>query len=505
MRTGALVASACAALVLGGAARTASGPALSFAAAKHYAVGASPCSMAIGELSGDGKPDVVTGCDSSVSVLRNHGNGTFEARREYGAGDKPGSVEIADLNGDGKNDLLTAGRDRISVFFNQGAGTFGPPARYALGLQGRDFLQDLLMADLNGDDKPDLVIETGVDFITVSVLLNHGDGTFEPKRDYMARDALGDMAVGDLSGDAKPDLVIVNPYGVSVLINRGDGSFQSGRDYEAPFASRIAVGELNGDGKLDIATASNTGGAWVLLNRGDGTFEAARDYGISSGNQPEPVAIAIADVNGDHEADLVTQWNDVRYRGIHEQNEYVAVVFVLLNKGDGSFFPAHNYELRWEAELFAIADLNGDGKPDLALARSGVNVLLNKGNGSFEPSLRYPLSYAEGEIGSADLNGDGRSDLVGASRQTRHGASRTVSVRLSTPGLCNVQPVRGLTLAAANRRLGRANCHVGKITRVYRKSVARGRVISQKPRFGAVLRGGAKVDLVVSRGKRPAR
>ena len=73
---------------------------------------------------------------------------------------------------------------------------------------------------------------------------------------------------------------------------------------------------------------------------------------------------------------------------------------------------------------------------------------------------------------------------------------------LNTPGLCTVQNVEGTTLPAAKRRIARANCRVGKIRRAYSNRVERGRVISQKPKFGAVLPGGGKVNLVVSRGRR---
>ena len=123
------------ALVLGGVTRSAAGPSLSFAAAKQYAAGKRPCSMAIDELNGDGKPDVVTAdCDSNkVSVLRNRGDGTFEGKSDYAAGEGPKRVEIADLNGDGRNDLVAANSGRsISVLLNE-AGAFGPSASYAVG------------------------------------------------------------------------------------------------------------------------------------------------------------------------------------------------------------------------------------------------------------------------------------------------------------------------------------------------------------------------------------
>jgi len=485
------------ALALGGAARTAAGPALSFAAAKHYEAGNRPCSMAIGELNGDGKPDVVTAdcASSTVSVLHNRGDGTFEGKRDYAAGSHPNRVAIADLNADGKSDLVVASSDpSISVLFNQGAGTFEPRASYAVGSSP----EDVLITDLNGDDRSDLVVKTRTGSgsrIVLSVLLNRGDGTFEPKRDYpLSQSESVDVALGDLNGDARPDLVVVypEPDGFSVLLNAGDGSFQPGRDYEDRFAAVVAIGDLNGDRKPDLAMHENIAAVTVFLNRGDGTFRRSRGYDDCGPCAPfEPHAIAIADVNGDHAADLVTKWMHTLYGGIHGTDTDVTGVSVLLNKGDGTFSPARNYRISYSEGSLAIIDLNGDRNPDIAEKRSGVNVLLNRGNGSFEPSLLYPPSYSE----SADVNGDGRPDLVAANP-----AKHAVSVRLNSPGLCNVQSLDRMTVAAAKRRLGRVNCRVGTVKRAYNKYVGRGHVISQRPRYGVVLPGGAQIKLVVSRG-----
>jgi len=251
--------------------------------------------------------------------------------------------------------------------------------------------------------------------------------------------------------------------------------------------SSVAIGDLNGDGKPDLVTANwEADTVSVLLNRGDGSFGAKREY--STGRHAD--AVAIGDLNGDVEPDLATA------------NDVANTVSVLLNRGDGSFEAKLDYATGRRPDQIAIGDLNGDGKPDLATANVNANtvsVLANRGDGSFEAKLDnatgdFPVSVAIG-----DLNGDGEPDLATANTNTKYG---TVSVLTNTPGLCTVQGVMRQTLSAAKRTIARANCRVGKISRAYSKKIKRGRVISQKPRFGAVLPGDGKVNLVVSRGRK---
>jgi hypothetical protein len=429
------------ALALGVVARSAAGPASSFAVAKNYRTDLFPVSVASGDLNADGCPDLATANirANTVSVLLNRGDGSFQAKRDYQVGTAPNSVAIRDLNGDGKPDLAIA----------------------------------------NAAAK------------TVSVLANHGDGSFEAPRDYATGDDPHSVASGDLDGDGKPDLITANLGAgtVSVLHNRGDGSFEAGGDYGAGVeALSVAIGDLNGDRRPDLAIghfgledAGETPGTTVsvLLNWGDGSFQAKRDYRTGR----NPVSVAIGDLNGDRRPDLATA------------NYEPDTVSVLINRGDGSFRAKRDYRTaRGGAGSVASGDLNGDRKPDLVIANlcCTVSVLLNRGDGSFEARREY---VAGGSVAIDDLNGDGRPDVVTVGR-----IPNAVSVLINTPGLCNAQNVVRMTLAAAKQTLARVNCHVGKVSRAYSR-VRKGRVISQKPKFGAVLPKGGKVNLVVSKGR----
>jgi hypothetical protein len=180
--------------------------------------------------------------------------------------------------------------------------------------------------------------------------------------------------------------------------------------------------------------------------------------------------------------------------------EAPGTVRILLGNGAGGISPAPGSPVKVDGEPPSIiaADLNGDGKRDLAVANEErpVSVLLNRGDGRFQAKLDYRSGGMPESLVIGDLNGDQRPDLAVAS--FRGG----VVVLINRPGLCNVQDVKGMTVGAAKRTLARANCRVGRIRRAYSRAVKRGRVISQKPAFGAVRPGGAKVNLVVSRRRK---
>jgi hypothetical protein len=433
-----------AAVVPAGASSTTAGVAPSFAPAKSYATGRTPVAVAIGDLDADRKPDLAAvnanpGGKGSVSVLLNTGDGSFRTKVDYRTGRGPRSLAIGDLNTDGKPDLATAnGIDTVSVLLNTGDGTFQAKRDYKTGSSPHA----VAIGDLNTDGKPDLATANG--FYTVSVLLNGGDGSFEAERDYRTGRTAQSVAIGDLNTDGKPDLAIATyPNAVAVLMNRGDGSFQAKHDYRTGGSpSSVAIGDLNTDGKPDLATANDRKTVSVFLNRGDGKFQPRRDYGKPDAT---PESVAIGDLNSDGKPDLATANT---YFG---QQSPISTVAVFSNRGNGRFQVNLNYATGSGPYSVAIGDLNGDAKPDVATASSGAN---------------------------------------------------TVSVLLNTPGLCTVQNVLRTTLSAARRTIARANCRVGKIRRAYSRAGTKDHVISQKPRFGAVLPANSRVSLVVGLGRR---
>ena len=408
---------------------------------------------------------------------------SFAAPRSYGTGRAPWSVAIGDLNGDRRPDLVAAntGANSVSVLLNKGHGSFRPRHDSPTGA----FPHTVAIGDLNGDGKPDLAISNFAG--TVSVLLNKGDGSFRAKHDYEAGDGPNSVAIGDLNGDGAPDLATPNVWAgtVSVLLGDGAGGFQSEIEYAAgDGTSALAVGDLNGDGKPDLATVNEENSVSVLLNRGDGSFGGKVDYRTGDGD----TSVAIGDLNGDGKPDLATA------------NTYANTVSVLLNNGDGSFEAGREYRTARGPKSVAIGDLTRDGKPDLAIADGGcactsvgISVLANRGDGTFRPKVDFPAGRGSRWVAIGDLNGDGRQDVA-----TANSGANTVSILLSSTRACTVPNVKGQTVLVATRTLARASCRVGKVHRSHSRSVRTGRVISQKPKSGAVLPSGGKVDLIIS-------
>ena len=356
-------------------------PGVSFLSPTNSSVAGEARSVAVGDFNRDSKPDlaVANGYDSHIiSVLLGNGDGTFQPAKDFGVENGPLSIAVTDFNGDGKPDLAVANyfSSTVSVLLGNGDGTFGMARAFSVGA----FPRSVAVGDFNGDGKPDLVV---VNFnSTVSVLLGNGDGTFQAAVDLVGSHPFS-VTVAAFNGDGKPDLAVLGDSSnsgtcppcfpeIAVLLGKGDGTFQevvSVAGLPDSSAESVAVGDFNSDGKLDLAMGVYGSGLSVFLGNGDGTFGAARNFETELG----PVSLAIRDFNGDGRQDLaIANFGDSDWPG--------STVSVLLGNGDGTFqTPVILEGLSFPASI-AVADFNGDGKPDLTVGNAGVNavsVLIN--------------------------------------------------------------------------------------------------------------------------------
>jgi FG-GAP-like repeat/FG-GAP repeat len=389
---------------------------------KAYAAGPAPCSVAVGDLNGDGVLDLaVVNCVDSgtVSVLLGKGDGTFQAPQSYPVGSFPNFVALGDLDGNGTTDLVVANGNSgfVSVLLGNGDGSFqhAPDVAVGGGLAG-----SAAIGDFNGDGHLDLAVAIGNLSGMVNILLGNGDGTFGPAHNYTGT-AAAFVAVGDLNGDGVLDLVVSAGYDstLSILLGNGDGTFGAAQSYSVGLQPRsLVVADLNGDGNLDLAVAnrkSNT--VSILLGNGDGTF---RDEPVSYAIPPYPQSITVGDLDGDGHLDLAVADG--------------SGVTILRGQGDGTFYPARrDYAVGPDPSSIVVADWDGNGILDLAVANpvaGTVSILLGQGDGTFRaaPTITagsYPASVAVG-----DFNGDGHIDLVVANFGTAPDNQGTVSILL---------------------------------------------------------------------------
>lgn len=352
-----------------------------------------------GDFNADGKPDVAAVDTSArvVSVFMNQGGGTLAAKVDYATGTNPKALAAKDLNGDGKLDLVTLDNSAnvASVYLNQGNGTFAAKVDYATGA----YPQFLSIADLNADGWPDLVIPAA------TVLLNQGNGTFVAKTDNGLNTG-GSVSTGDLNGDGKLDVVMVSGTSIYVSYNDGHANFTPAARYtNNRYMSQGALADMNGDSKLDVI-ALNTDYAeyCVWLNDGTGGFTTANNYPMLQSSSLE-----LADLNNDGKMDLVTTGGPS-----YSPGQTLAVAF---GTGTGKFGAYTEYPTRGTVKANAIADITGDGNKDIvAFNTTSMNLLINQGNSTFYlPGQQYIIGENVLQSKMADFNGDGKLDIAMAS------------------------------------------------------------------------------------------
>jgi Bacterial Ig-like domain (group 3)/FG-GAP-like repeat len=447
------------------------GGALFLPAVNYDSGGGAAWSSEVADLDGDGNLDVIVSNydngkngDGSVGVFMGNGDGTLRPVVVYDTGGwYTETLAIGDLNGDGKPDVLvtslcktscpSGSTNIITVLLNNGDGTLRSAGIYSTGgredTSGEGSVVPVVIADLNHDGIPDVVVLNQGDGNfgdgMLGVLIGNGDGTFQPVVTYDTGGFIaGSFVVADLNGDGKPDMAVINcaPAGstgcpgnggtVGVLLGKGDGTFLPVQLYNKAaswFSEPIVAADLDGDGKMDLLVGNacmrtegscvGDGSVGVFLGKGDGTFQPEVTY--DSGGY-DAASIVLADVNGDGKQDLVLDNGGVG---------------VMLGNGDGTYQPVQTYPIVSASGAVAVTDVNGDGYADLIETNGtggSVSVFLGLGDGTFGPAIVFPTSSGgfTAPVTIADLNGDGRPDLVAVNWG---GSDGVVSVLINVAGL----------------------------------------------------------------------
>jgi len=367
----------------------------------------------------------------------------FETRASFTAGTitgsefSPYSLVVGDFNRDGKLDVAVVENGRYSgnvmILLGNGDGTFTAGTSYVVAVQPfyatagsfrNNGILDLVVSDSRRN--------------YVYVMLGNGDGTFQSPVSYPTSGESIMVGVGDFNGGGKTDILALEGYNcncVEVLPGRGDGTFGTPVTTALPYSQSgyaVAVGDFNGDGKLDVALTGESLPVLqvaILLGNGDGTFRADGYYPVSS----DPFSIAAGHFRGGTTSDLAVA------------NLLGNSISALLGNGDGTFQQAVNYDT-WFPTWVAVGDLNGDGKEDLVAANSGspgndlastVSVFMGNGDGTFQPSVAYPAGRLLNYVAIGDFNGDHKPDLVAV------GGSSVIT--LLNTGVVSFSPTTPLT------------------------------------------------------------
>ncbi len=380
----------------------------------------------------------------------------FAARQDIPTGAQHlTGLAIADFNGDGKLDLAVTDdyAQKIIVYLNNGTGGFGAPIVTTLNVPNIGGLGALVVGDVNEDGKQDLIVAPVAGLQYDVVLLGRGDGTFTQNSQIMTSYGFESASLVDVNGDKHLDLVAGANGSVYVHLGDGKGNFaqQMITSPGSDLFLSLTTGDFNNDKRIDfIVTKYLAGQLSYFAGNGDGSFQSSttlQPAGIFS-----PESLASADFNGDGNLDLLVGSSDI--------------ASLVLGNGNGTFqtgptqvnylplAPTTNYGST-NGPVVATADMDGNGTPDVVAADDGsgmLSLLLNDGTGKFlkpNPDFSAPVDIGSGVLQLADLNGDGLPDVILTNYKTQN-VSIFLSLYPKTSPMVSIQSSAAQTLVGGS-------------------------------------------------------
>jgi hypothetical protein len=383
--------------------------------------------MAVANFGGATPGVLASGINGTLSLFQGDGKGGLKTPRAIPLPGRVGAIAVGDFNGDGLPDAAVLGGSSGLAILRGTAGGFATPTTFSIVGTA------IASGDFDGDGKVDLAVAGSG---SLTILKGNGDGTFQTASTVTGGPAPVSLSAVDLNGDGNPDLVIAdngnNGFGgaVYVAINQGGGVFQTPVNVFSGLYPGFGIGDVNGDGKLDLVVSGQNGSggnqvSWLAGN-GNGTFQAP--ISISSNSDVFINTIVVKDFNGDGNADLVLP------------HQYGVTTF-LAGNGDGTF-SAETPFLTTGAPIFAqTADLNGDGKPDLIVGGLTITPLLNVTTANFPCQLSSTVLQPSGAGGNITVTINSGSCALGVTNlpswitvASTNASSVTLTIAANTGG-----------------------------------------------------------------------
>ncbi|AMJ66892.1 hypothetical protein AXW84_16720 [Hymenobacter sp. PAMC 26628] len=351
-----------------------------FGGGSDVVVGTDPRSVAVGDLDGDGDSDLVSAntAANTVSVRLNNGSAIFSGTQEVAVGASPRTVVLADVDADGDLDLLTANgsgqvnSSRISVRLNNGQGVFGGGSDIVYGRGQTVTYFDLVVGDVDRDGDLDLIapnVEGAGNFFgsNIDIYLNDGQGSFSfGTQSFKSGLIISSVALGDINGDGTLDILANESPGGTVYVNLGNGNggftdsgqrVSVGRGATTPRG--IVLGDVDGDGDLDLVSNSR-GTVSVRLNNGSGVFSGTQEVPVNGSPLESPLSVALGDIDGDGDLDLLAA---------------ATTLSVRINDGRGQFSGTQEVATNGPPFSLALGDLDGNGTLDVVAPSSETNTV----------------------------------------------------------------------------------------------------------------------------------